>query len=67
MFVCLFVCLSVRSFPLVCFGQLLRNADKRIVNIMKVYTKRNNLQLESIIYDSLINVESKIVKKHGRY
>ena len=38
-FVCLFVCLSVcqSSLHLVRFGQLLRWADKRIVDIMKVY------------------------------
>ena len=35
------------------FGQpnrLLRYADKRIVNIMRVYIERNNLQLELIRY-----------------
>ena len=42
MFVCLFV------WHLVRFGQLLRSADKRIVNIMKVYVKRNNMQVELI-------------------
>ena len=31
------------SLSLVCFGKLLR---KHIVNIMKVYTERNNLQVE---------------------
>ena len=40
----LFVCLSVS--PSLRFGQLLRYAGKRIVNIMKVYIERNNLQLE---------------------
>ena len=48
-------CLCVRSF--VClllsihsvhFGQLLRCAHKRIVNIMKVYIDRNNIQVELI-------------------
>ena len=38
------------SLPLVSFGQLLHYADKRIVNIMKVYIERNNLQLELIRY-----------------
>ena len=47
--VCLFVCLTVSpSLPLVGFGQLLRYVDKRIVNIMKVYIKRNNMQIELI-------------------
>ena len=51
LFVCLFVCLFV-SHPLhlVRFGQLLglRYADKLIVKIMKVYIKKNNLQVELI-------------------
>ena len=34
------------SLHLVRFGQLLRCADKRIVNIMKVYIERNNMQVE---------------------
>ena len=41
------------SVPLVRFRHpiaLLRYADKRIVNIMKVYIGRNNLQLELIRY-----------------
>ena len=50
--VCLFVgCVSIYlSLHLVRFGQLLRCADKRIVNIMKVYIERNNLQLELVWY-----------------
>ena len=51
MFVCLFVSLYVSSeLHLVRFGQLLRCADKRIVNIMKVYAyiERNNMQVELI-------------------
>ena len=50
-FGCLFVCLFVTvssHLHLVRFGQLLRCADKRIVNIMKVYTERNNMQVELI-------------------
>ncbi len=48
LFVRLYVCLSLGPLPLVHFGQLLRYADKRIVNIMKVYIERNNLQIELI-------------------
>ena len=45
----MYVCLSVRpSLQLVRFGKLLRYADKRIVNIIKVYIERNNLQVELI-------------------
>ena len=43
------VCLFVSpSLSLGRFGQLLRYADKRIVNIMKVCIERNNLQVELI-------------------
>ena len=35
---------------------LLRYADKRIVNIMKVYIERNNLQVE-IRYRTITNVD----------
>ena len=42
--VCVCVCVSVRSsLHLVRFGQLLRCADKRIVNIMKVYITFNEV------------------------
>ena len=45
----MFACLSVRpSLPLVRFVQLLRNADQRIVNIMKVFIERNTLKVELI-------------------
>ena len=36
------------SFNLVRFGELLSYADKPIVNIMKVYIAKNNLQVELI-------------------
>ena len=53
LFVCFYVCLFVSLFVssslhLVCFGQLLRCADKRIVKIMKIYIERNNMQVELI-------------------
>ena len=45
LYVCLYVCVSVSpSLPLVSFGQLFRCADNCIVNIMKVYIERNNMQ-----------------------
>ena len=53
-FVCTSVSLSsvcqsvIPSLTLVRFRQLLRYADKRIANIMKVYIERNNLQVELI-------------------
>ena len=50
-FVSLFVFSS--SLCLVRFCQLLRYTDNRIVNIMKVYIKRNNLQVELIRYSYL--------------
>ena len=36
------------SFRFILFGKLLRYADKRIVNILRVYIERNNLQVELI-------------------
>ena len=45
MFVGMFVGVSA-SFTY--FGQLLYTAHKRIVNIMKVYINRNNIQVELI-------------------
>ena len=36
------------SLHSVCFGQLLRCAHKRVVNIMKVYIERNNMRVELI-------------------
>ena len=45
--VCMLVCLFVSpsSLNLVRFGHILRYAGNRIVNIMKVYIERNNLQV----------------------
>ena len=55
LFVCLFfwfplyVSSSVSpSLPVVRFGQILRYADTCLVNIMKVYIERINLQVELI-------------------
>ena len=49
-----FVCLPGSSLRLVRFGQLLHCTDKRIVNIMKVYINRNNMQvgLKRAVYNS---------------
>ena len=44
--VCVFVCQLRASFTYI--GQLLRCAHKSIVNIMKVYIERNNMQVELI-------------------
>ena len=47
--VCSFVCL-LASLHSVRFGQLLRCAHKRIVNIMELYIERNNIQVELILF-----------------
>ena len=47
-FVSLFVCQSFALFSSFC--QLLHYTDNHIVNIMKVYIERNNLQVELIRY-----------------
>ena len=45
--VCVCVCARISSsLHSVCFWQLLLCAHKRIVNIMKVYIERNNMQVE---------------------
>ena len=47
--VCMRACVCIRSLlHSVRFGQLLRCAHKRYVNIMKVYIERNNVQVELI-------------------
>ena len=47
--VCVCACVCVRlSLHSVRFGQLLRCAHKRIVNSMKVYIERKNIQVELI-------------------
>ena len=43
------------SLNLDCFGQLLRCADKRIVNIMRENIERNNLQVELIRFRKKIS------------
>ena len=45
--VCVYVCIR-SSLHSVRFGQLLRCAHKPIVNIMKAYIERNNMQVELI-------------------
>ena len=55
-----FGCLSVCGFDsqlrasFTYFGQLLHCAHKRIVNIMKVYIERNNIQVELIRFHKKI-------------
>ena len=56
----LLVCLFVSSsLCLVRFCQLLRYTDNRIVNMMKVYIKRNNLQVELIRYSKTWSLYSR--------
>ena len=43
----MFVC-NISSLHSVRFGQLLRCAHKRVVDIMKMYIERNNMQVELI-------------------
>ena len=45
----------ISSHHTVRFGQLLRCAHKRIVNIMKVYIERNNIQVELIRFRKKIS------------
>ena len=52
-----FVC-SLPSVHSVRFGQLLRCAHKRIVNIMKVYKERKNRQLELIRFRKKYHIYS---------
>ena len=47
LYVCLYVSQSIASFSSF-WSAITLDADKRIVNIMKVYIKTNNLQLELI-------------------
>ena len=46
-----FKCVCIRSsLHSVRFGQLLHCAHKRIVNIVKVYIERNNIQVELMLF-----------------
>ncbi len=42
------------------FGQMLRCAHKRIVNIMKVYIERNNIQVELIRFRQKCRLYSRL-------
>ena len=53
---CAFVCQLRASFT--SFGQLLCCAHKRIVNIMKVYTEKNNMQVELIRFRKTYRLEN---------
>ena len=55
---CLFVIPSLRS---VRFGQQLRCAHKRIVNIIKVYMERKNRQLELIRFRKQYRIYSRLL------
>ena len=52
-------CSSVCYLP-VRIGQLLRCAHKRIVNIMKVYIERNNMQVELIRFGTKCQLYSRL-------
>ena len=56
-----FVWSSVDSIHSVRFGQLLRCAHKRIVNIMKVYMERKNRQLELIRFRKKYRIYSRLL------
>ena len=58
-FVLVFGCL-LPSLHSVRFGQLLRCAHKRIVNIMKVYIERNNIQVELIRFRKTCRLYSRL-------
>ena len=60
--VCLFVS---QSLPLVRFGQLLRYPDNCIVNIMKVYIERNNLQVELIRFCNFLTLFTLLLRNDG--
>ena len=44
----MFVCVCVSDPRFIRFGQLLRCAHKRIINRIKAYIERNNMQVELI-------------------
>ena len=56
-----FVWSSLDSIHSVRFGQLLRCAHKRIVNIMKVYMERKNRQLELIRFRKKYRIYSRLL------
>ena len=49
------------SLSLGCFGQLSCHADRRIVNIMKVYIERNNVQVELIRFRNKYRLYSRLL------
>ena len=54
-------CVCIRSsLHSVGFGQLLRRAHKRIVNIMKVYIERSNMQVELIRFHKKYRLYSRL-------
>ena len=51
------MCVYIRSsLHAIRFGQLLRCAHKRIVNIMKVYIERNNVKVEFKLFRKYIDI-----------
>ncbi len=57
--VCMYECQLCASFTY--FGQLLRCAHKRFVNIMNVYIERNNLQVELIRFRKKYHLYSRLL------
>ena len=61
----MFVCQLRASFTY--FGQLLRCAHKRIVNIMKVYIERYNMQVELIRFSQKISLFSRLLLRSEEF
>ena len=60
-FVRAFVCACGVRIHSVCFGQLLRCAHKRTVNIMEVYMERKNRQLGLIRFRKKYRIYSRLL------
>ena len=62
----MFVCIR-SSLHSVRFGQLLRCAHKRIVNIMKVYIERNNMQVELVRFRIKYRLYSRLLLRSEEF
>ena len=61
----MFVCQLRASFT--SFGQLLRCVRKCIVNIMKVYIERNNMQVELIRFRKKYRLYSRLLLRNEEF